>query len=120
MNDCGKSVKGSRILILGVAYKKNVDDQRESPSFVLMNLLMQKGAVINYSDPHIPSIRPMRKFNFKMESVRLTPEILSSYDCVLIATDHDSFDYELIRENSLLIVDTRGRYREPMPNIVKA
>jgi UDP-N-acetyl-D-glucosamine dehydrogenase len=120
LNDRGKAVKGAKILVLGIAYKKNVDDRRESPSMILMELLEAKGAEISYSDPHVPRFLPMRKHDFDLESVPLTPETLAATDCVLLATDHDRFDYDLIKRHAPLIVDTRGRYREPAPNIVRA
>ena len=120
LNARGKAVKGSRILVLGIAYKKNVDDRRESPSIVLMELLQAKGAHISYSDPHVPRFLPMRKHRFDLQSVTLTPATLAETDCVLLATDHDGFDYALIKDHAPLIVDTRGRYREPAPHIVKA
>lgn len=120
LNARGKAVKGSRILVLGIAYKKNVDDRRESPSIVLMELLQAKGAHISYSDPHVPRFLPMRKHRFDLQSVTLTPATLAEADCVLLATDHDGFDYALIKDHAPLIVDTRGRYREPAPHIVKA
>lgn len=109
LNERGKAVKGARILVLGIAYKKNVDDRRESPSMELMELLEDKGAVISYSDPHVPHFLPMRKHDFDLESVPLTPETLATTDCVLLATDHDRFDYDLIKAHAPLIVDTRGR-----------
>ena len=120
LNDCGKSVNGSRILVLGIAYKKNVDDMRESPSVELIELLMAKSARVDYSDPHVPVFPKMRKHHLDLASVAITAERLASYDLVLIATNHDAFDYEMIRKNSYLIVDTRGVYRTAANNIVRA
>lgn len=120
LNGREKSVKGSRILVLGIAYKKNVDDMRESPSVVLMEKLEALGATVAYSDPHIPSFPEMREHHFVLDSEPLTAETLAGFDCVLIATDHDGFDYDLIRAHAPLVVDTRGRYRDPHPNLVKA
>jgi UDP-N-acetyl-D-glucosamine dehydrogenase len=120
LNERGKAVKGAKILVLGIAYKKNVDDRRESPSMILMEQLEAKGAEISYSDPHVPRFLPMRKHDFDLESVPLTPETLAATDCVLLATDHDRFDYNLIKAHASLIVDTRGRYREPAAHIVRA
>lgn len=120
LNDRGKTLKGSRILVLGIAYKKNVDDMRESPSVELMDKLRRKGALIQYSDPHVPVFPEMRKYRFELSTVDLTPENISSFDCILIATDHDAFDYEMIRANAALVVDTRGVYRVPFPTLVKA
>ncbi|MEZ0171836.1 nucleotide sugar dehydrogenase [Microvirga sp. TS319] len=120
LNEREKSIRGSRILVLGIAYKKNVDDMRESPSVELMSLLQAKGAHIAYSDPHVPTFPKMRRYSFDLASVDLTPEVLASYDLVLLATDHDKFDYEAIESHSKLIVDTRGRYLGARPNVVKA
>lgn len=120
LNDREKSIKGSRILILGIAYKKNVDDMRESPSVALMELLRAKGAVLAYSDPHIPVFPRLRKHSFDMNSIAITAEKLSAYDCVVLATNHDAFEYDLIKQHSALIVDTRGVYLEPAKNVVKA
>ena len=120
LNAHAKSVRGARVLVLGLAYKKNVDDPRESPSIELMELLQEKGALVDYSDPHIAVFPRMRKHYFDRASVALTAETLASYDCVLIATNHDQFDYRLIRQHSKLIVDTRGVYPEPAAHIVRA
>ena len=120
LNDQQKSVKGSRILVLGIAYKKNVDDMRESPSVELIELLVARGARVDYSDPHVPAFPKMRKHHFDLTSITIDANNLSSYDLVLIATNHDVFDYELIRKNSNLIVDTRGVYRDVANNIVRA
>jgi UDP-N-acetyl-D-glucosamine dehydrogenase len=109
LNDRTQSVNGSRILVLGIAYKKNVDDMRESPSVILMEKLRDLGAVVHYSDPHIPHFPKMREHYFDLESTPLTAESLASYDCVLLATDHDRFDYDLITAHSALIIDTRGK-----------
>ncbi len=108
LNSVGKSIKGSQILILGLAYKKNVDDLRESPSLVLIESLIDKGAVVEYSDPYFKTIPHTRKYQFELESKALNAEILKSADLVLLATDHDDFDYELIEKEASLIVDTRG------------
>ncbi len=120
MNQIGRSVKGARILVLGVAYKKNVDDMRESPAVELMELLRDLGAKISYSDPHIPVFPRMREHSFDLHSIELSAETLKSYDLVLIATNHDTFDYEMIKKHSTLIVDTRGVYQESLPHIVRA
>lgn len=120
MNDRCKAIKGSKVLVLGIAYKKNVDDMRESPSVELMELLREKGAVIAYSDPHVPIFPKMREHSFDLSSVGLTPESIASYDCVLLATNHNVFDYDQIKQHAKLIVDTRGVYLQPADNIVKA
>jgi UDP-N-acetyl-D-glucosamine dehydrogenase len=112
LNSHEKSVKGSKILLLGVAYKKDVDDLRESPSLKLLELLSARGAVLDYNDPYFPALHKMRHYDFSnMKSVVLSPERLASYDCVLIATDHSSYDYEEIVRNSKLVVDTRNATR---------
>ncbi len=120
LNERGKALRGAKILVLGVSYKKNVDDMRESPSVALMELLRSKGVELEYSDPHIPVFPKMRAHRFDLKSVPLTPESLTSHDCVILATNHDAFDYDLIRQHARLIVDTRGVYKEPAPNVIKA
>ena len=120
LNERGKSVRGSRILVLGVAYKKNVDDLRESPALELMRLLAEKGARVAFSDPHVPALRWPVHDDVPTEGVKLAAALLADQDLVLLATDHDAFDYELILDKSPLIVDTRGRYLEPAANVVKA
>lgn len=120
LNRHKKAINGSKILVLGIAYKKNVDDMRESPSVEIMSLLQAQGAEISYSDPHVPVFPKMRKYRFELESQPLTVDILKSYDCVLLATDHDAFDYALIDKNAALIVDTRGRYLGSNDHVIKA
>ena len=120
LNERGKAIKGAKILVLGIAYKKNVDDMRESPSIELMEILQKKGAEISYSDPHVQKFPKMREHSFDLQSIPLTAATLALYDCVLIATNHAKFDYELIEKHSRLIVDTRGVYHETSENIVKA
>ena len=120
LNERRKPLNGSRVLVLGIAYKKNVDDMRESPAVELMSLLAARGARVEYSDPHVPVFPRMRKYRFELESVPVSSETLSQYDAVLIATNHDAFDYDMIREHAQLVVDTRGVYRESAPNIVRA
>ncbi|HXW55788.1 MAG TPA: nucleotide sugar dehydrogenase [Candidatus Cybelea sp.] len=112
LNERERSLKGSRILLLGVAYKKDVDDLRESPSLKLLELLTQRGAQVDYNDPYFPSLHKMRHYDFsKMRSVELTPDRLAGYDCVLIATDHSSYDYSAIVRHAKLVVDTRNATR---------
>jgi UDP-N-acetyl-D-glucosamine dehydrogenase len=120
MNERYKAINGSKILMLGIAYKKNIDDMRESPSVELMELLQQKGAKIDYSDPHVPLFPKMRKHHFSLKSVHLTANAIAEYDCIVIATNHDAFDYSMIKQHANLIVDTRGVYLEPAVNIVRA
>jgi UDP-N-acetyl-D-glucosamine dehydrogenase len=123
LNDREKSLKGSRVLMLGMAYKKNVDDMRESPSLRLMELLMEKGAAVDYHDPYIPKIPQTRRYQFDKESVPLTPENLAKYDVVLIVTDHDSVDYAEVVKYAGLVVDTRNataNVRQGREKIVRA
>ena len=120
LNTQGKSVNGSRILVLGVAYKRNVDDVRESPSLQLIDILQGLGALTSYSDPFIPVLPKTRAFDFDMSSVSLSAKKLKRYDAVILVTDHSQFDYDLILKNSNLIIDTRGRYRKLSPNVVRA
>lgn len=120
LNDVKRSINGSKVLVLGIAYKKNVDDMRESPSVMLMEKLRALGADVHYSDPHIPVFPKLREHKFDLKSVALTPESISSFDCVLLATDHDRFDYEFIKKHANLIVDSRGKYLDRAPNIVRA
>jgi UDP-N-acetyl-D-glucosamine dehydrogenase len=120
LNERSLHLKGAKVLVLGIAYKKNIGDTRESPSVVLMEKLKKKGAVVVYSDPYVPVFPKMREHHFDLSSIDITPDNLSGYDCIIIATNHDDFDYKLIREHASLIVDTRGVYREPFDNVVKA
>ncbi len=122
LNDRSRPLKGARVLVLGIAYKKDIDDPRESPSFELIDLLLRRGAVVTYHDPHIPRAPRMRSWPDlpPMESVPLTPETVAAADAILIATDHSVIDYEMLASKAVLIVDTRGVYRAPRPNVVKA
>jgi UDP-N-acetyl-D-glucosamine dehydrogenase len=124
LNDRGLAVKGSKILLLGMAYKKDVDDPRESPGFELMELLLEKGAVVEYNDPHIPTLPAMRRHpHLKQDSRPLSAEYLGSRDCVLIVTDHSGYDWPWIVEHSRLVVDTRNATRSvsaPDGRIVRA
>ena len=119
LNERSLSLKGAKILILGLAYKKNVDDMRESPSVEIINSLVQLGADVSYSDPHIPKFPTLRKHSYDMTSVELTRENLAAFDCVLLVTDHDAYDYDFIAENSSLIVDSRGKFKNS-PKVVMA
>src|SRR5687767_14753070 len=111
LNQHGKAVKGSRILVLGLAYKPDVDDVRESPSFELIEKLEELGAQVDYNDPHVPHTHKMRKHDLKMSSVRLAPETLASYDCVIIATNHAAYDWEMGADHAKLVVDTRNELK---------
>jgi UDP-N-acetyl-D-glucosamine dehydrogenase len=124
LNERGKAVKGSKICILGIAYKKDVDDPRESPAFVLLDLLRARGAALSYNDPHVPMLPRMRHHRVpQMESQPLTEEFLAAQDCVLIATDHSAYDYDFIVKHARLVVDTRNATKnvtEGREKIVKA
>jgi UDP-N-acetyl-D-glucosamine dehydrogenase len=120
LNERSRSVKGARVLVLGIAYKKDVEDMRESPSVELMEILRDKGALVEYSDPHVPVFPVMREHHFDLSSVALSAESIANYDVVLLATSHTAFDYALIQQHARLIVDTRGVYLEPLSNVVKA
>ncbi len=108
LNGKGKSIKSSKVLIIGLAYKKDIDDVRESPSLKLIELLKDRGAKVDYNDPYIPKTHKMRKYDMKMRSVPLTRERLKRYDCVVIATDHSCYDYKFIVNNAKIVVDTRN------------
>jgi UDP-N-acetyl-D-glucosamine dehydrogenase len=108
LNDDGKAIRGSKICVLGVAYKKNVDDPRESPAFVIMEKLQALGATVSYHDPFVPSLPKMRHHSIQGDSSALTPEFVASQDCFLIVTDHSNVDYRAIARNAKLVVDTRN------------
>jgi UDP-N-acetyl-D-glucosamine dehydrogenase len=110
LNQKRKTLKGSKVLLLGAAYKKNVDDMRESPSLKLIEILRERGAEVDYSDPFIPMLPKTRKYKFDMNSIELTKENIKKYDVILLSTDHDDFDYKLISEHAQLIVDTRNAF----------
>lgn len=118
----GKTLNGSKILILGASYKKNIDDMRESPSLKLIEIIQHKNGVVDYSDPFVPKLPPTRNYKFEMESVDLKPEVIKDYDAILLSTDHDIFDYEMIANNAQLIIDTRNAFgkRGFTKNVVKA
>src|SRR5438132_506750 len=112
LNDRSKSIRGSKILVLGVAYKKDVDDVRESPALEIMEILQHNGAVLSYSDPYIPRLHKMRAYDFShMSSLDLTEDLLKSQDLVLITTDHTSVDYQRVVDHAPLVVDTRNATR---------
>ena len=112
LNERQKSLKGSRVMVLGVAYKKDVDDLRESPSLKIIEQLTLRGAKVDYNDPHFPEIHKLRHYNFEgKKSVPIDSKSLAGYDCVLIATDHTAYDYSMIVESSQLVVDTRNATR---------
>ena len=116
LNDQGKAIRGSRVLVLGVAYKKDIDDVRESPALDVIRLLDQRGAAVSYHDPYVPALKAD---GVELKSVRLTPEALKSADCVIIVTDHSRVDYALVERNARVVVDTRhvlGRAQAPSKN----
>ncbi|MCL2639213.1 MAG: nucleotide sugar dehydrogenase [Phycisphaerales bacterium] len=117
------AIRGSRILILGLAYKKDVDDLRESPSIVLIERLKARGAKVDYNDPHIPATHKQRERDLQMTSVPITPAALKKYDAVVIATDHSAYDYPMIVRNARVVVDTRnatGHVKKGREKIIKA
>lgn len=111
LNDDGKPLRGSKVAVLGVAYKKDVDDPRESPAFVIMEKLLAAGADLSYNDPHIPRLPPMRQHHIEMESQSLDAGYLGRQDCVLLVADHSAYKMDWIAENCHLLVDTRGATR---------
>jgi len=108
LNQQGRAVKGAKILVLGLAYKPDVDDVRESPSFELIEKLEHLGAEVDYNDPLVPYTHKMRQHDLKMHSVPLTPENLKRYDCVVISTHHSCYNWQLVADNARLVVDTRN------------
>ena len=114
LNERGKAVRGSRVLVLGLAYKPDVDDVRESPSFELIERLQALGAAVDYHDPHVPKTHRMRHHDLEMTSIDWSAEALAGYDCVLIATHHRSYDWPFVAEHAKLVVDTRGVMRSLM------
>jgi UDP-N-acetyl-D-glucosamine dehydrogenase len=108
MNERGKSLKGAKVLVLGLAYKKDIDDVRESPSIELIEILKEKGAKVDYNDPYIPMTHKMREHNLKMRSKPLSAKMLRGYDIVLISTDHSCYDYKWIVKNAKMVIDTRN------------
>jgi len=120
LNNAKKSINGSKVLVMGLAYKKNVSDTRESPSVEIIEELIKKGATVSYSDTYVSVFPKMREHNLDMKSVELTEANIKSFDCAIIATDHDNFDYDALLKYAKIIVDPRGRYRSIYPNVVKA
>ena len=108
LNERTKSLKGSKVLVLGLAYKKDIDDLRESPSIELIELLRQKGARVDYNDPYIPKTHKQRRHDLRMTSKKLSAKMIASYDVVLISTDHSDYDYNWIVKNAKLVVDARN------------
>ena len=121
LNERGRVIKGARVLILGIAYKKDVDDQRESPSLKIITLLKQRGAKVDYNDPHVPRSAGHRDYpGLSMKSVKLDETTLKKYDAVIIATGHTAYDYDWIVKHSHLVIDTRNAVKKRRKNVVKA
>ena len=122
LNDRGRAMKGSRVLVLGLAYKKDIDDPRESPAFEVIDKILRLGAAVSYHDPHVPRAPRMRSWPHlpPMASEPLTADLLQAVDAVVVVTDHSAVDYDLVAEHARLVVDTRGVYRAPRANVVKA
>jgi len=111
LNKKKKSLNGSRILLLGVSYKKNIDDIREAPSLKLIEILQSKGAVVDYNDPYISKLPPTRKYKFDMKSVEFSKEKLNECDLVILSTNHDDYNYDFTYKHSKLIIDTRNAFK---------
>ena len=120
LNEKGKSLNGAKVLVLGVAYKKDVDDLRESPALKIIQLLQEKGAGVIYNDPYLPKIGKMRHYKISLVSQKLTAKLLKSVDAVLIVTNHTDYDYAFIVKNAGMVIDTRNAVPKSYPNVVKA
>jgi UDP-N-acetyl-D-glucosamine dehydrogenase len=122
LNARGKPLNGANVLVLGVAYKKDIDDQRESPALEILTLLRQMGALVNYSDPHVPRCYGHRHYpGLDLISLPLTAETLKAQDALILVTNHSAFDLELIRRHAALIVDTRNAFKGiPPDKVIKA
>ena len=121
LNERGKSLRGARVLVLGIAYKKDIDDQRESPSLKIISLLSKQGARVSYNDPYVPQSSGHREYpGLKLKSVALSPKRLKEADAVIIATDHSVYDYKKIVRDASLIIDTRNVIKKKSPHIIKA
>ncbi len=123
LNQRGQALMGSKVLVLGVAYKPNIDDLRESPAAEIIELLWAGGAEVSYHDPHVPEFPRMRNYEIDLASIPLTKETIAAHDCVLIVTDHDNVDYDLVGEHAAFVIDSRNamtRAKSPAAPIVKA
>lgn len=123
LNTQKKAINGAKIIVLGLSYKPNIDDIRESPSIELIELIRHEGAKVDYNDPHVPTTHKQREHDLRMKSVDLTPKKIAEYDCVVISTNHDAYDYQMIVDNARLIVDTRNacaRTKGAKKNVFKA
>ena len=123
LNECGKALNGARVLVLGIAYKPDIDDIRETPAAEIIKLLYERHAVVSYHDPHVPRFPEMRKYSFDLNSVALTPEVLAAADAVVVVTDHSAVDYSSVGQHASLVIDTRDAMRKavaPKARIAKA
>lgn len=124
LNDSGVAMHGASVIVLGLAYKPNIDDVRETPAAEIIRLLKERGAVVSYHDPHVPEFPRMRKHGYDLRSIALTPEAVAAADAVLIVTDHAAVDYAMLAQSARLIIDTRdamSRVPGPIPaRIIKA
>ncbi len=124
LNERGASIKNANILILGVAYKKDIDDMRETPALKVMEILREKNARCDYFDPYVAKLPPTRKYQYDMSSIQLVPETIKRYDAVIVVTDHSDVDYAMVRQNAKLIIDSRNVYKlngvKKDGNVVKA
>ena len=121
LNRRGKSIKNARILVLGIAYKKDIDDQRESPALKIISVLKEKGARVSYNDPYVPRSAGHREYpGLDLSSVALTAARLRASDSVIIATDHSVYDYDWIVRHAPLVVDTRNAVKKKRKNVIKA
>jgi UDP-N-acetyl-D-glucosamine dehydrogenase len=112
LNKFKKALNGSKVLLLGASYKKDIDDMRESPSLKLLEIFNERGAKVDYSDPYIDTLPKTRKYDFDMKSIELSPDIIKEYDLVVLSTDHTDFDYKMIVENAKIILDTRNAFEK--------
>ena len=120
LNIRNKSIHNSKILILGIAYKKDINDTRESPSLEIIKILKELGALVDYSDPFVPIFPSLRKYKFKMKNTKISPKKISNYDAVVICSNHSIFDYQMLIKNAKLIIDTRGSINKLTKNIIRA
>ncbi len=120
LNERGKAVRDAKVMVLGIAYKKNVDDMRESPAVELMEMIRAHGGELSYADPHVPVFPRMREHQFNISATQIAPNTLAAQDVVVLATDHDAFDFDMIKTHATLVIDARGVYRDPVDHIIRA
>jgi UDP-N-acetyl-D-glucosamine dehydrogenase len=120
LNESKKSLKGAKVLVIGISYKPDVDDTRESPAAEIIELLWKHGAVVNYHDPHVPVFPKMRDHAIDLKSLKLTEKTLKDHDCVLIVTDHANVDYAAIGKHAKLVVDSRNAMGRIAPGALRA